>query len=93
MAQDMDLYKATLDQKRPKGNPDLVEFGLLESLMTSSLEVLQQIRDFTAGAKKSKPKPLPRPITAEQRHRRELAKQAYADVMSILRFPDEQGGE
>lgn len=84
----MELYQATLDQPRPKWHPDLVEFGLTESLMTSMVELLVQIRDFTAGQKKSKMKPLPRPITAEQRHKKHLARAAYDDVMSKLRFED-----
>lgn len=89
MANDMELYKASLDQPRPKNHPDLVEYDLQTSVLVGMHEILQQIRDFTAGAKKAKVKPLPRPVTAEQRYKRQKAKQAYEDVMSLLVFTDD----
>lgn len=91
MGLDVELYEANKDKRRPKSNPDLVEFGLNESLLSSIHEVLQQIRDFTAGAKKAKVKTLPRPITAKQKYDRRRAIEAYEDVMSKIRFEGDGG--
>lgn len=96
MAKDVELYEATKDQPRPKGHPELVEFGLVESLLTGVVELLQQLILIQAG-KNKKVKPLPRPITAKQLYERKLSKDAYHNVMSVLRFTDntkaETGGD
>lgn len=91
MGTDVELYEANKDKPRGRSNPDLVEYGLNESLLSSIHEVLQQIRDFTAGAKKPKVKPLPRPITAKQIYNRRQARQAYDDVMSIIKIEGDGG--
>lgn len=91
MALDVELYEANKDKRRPKPNPDLVEFGLNEALLSSIHEVLQQIRDFTAGAKKPKVKALPRPITAKQKYDRRKTIEAYDDVMSKIKFEGDGG--
>lgn len=91
MAQDVELVKATMEQKR-SGHPDLVEFGILEALLTTIVEQNQILIGFAAGQKKPKVTKLPRPVTGEQRLRRQLAREAHDNIAAVLRFPDQQGG-
>jgi len=96
MGTDVELYEATVDQPRPTPHPDLVEFGLPETLLTGIHELLQQILWWSSatapkGSKKPKIKRLPVPITAKHRYDRAQAQRAYDDVMSLIRFEDPPG--
>jgi hypothetical protein len=94
----MELYERTLDQPRAKGEkaPDLVEFGLTESLLAGLHELLQQVVFWTsANAPKKAGKPkitkLPRPKTAKQLYDAEQDRKAFAHLESVIRFvPQEQ---
>lgn len=71
--------------------PDLVEVDLSVSLLMTAVEVLQQIRDFTAGHKRPKVKILPRPKTAKDLYAQQQMRAAREHIESVLVFvPDDQ---
>lgn len=91
IATDLDLYNPDADGRRRDSSPDLVEVDLGVSLLMSTVELLQQIRDFTAGHKKPKVKAIPRPKTAKDLYERQQMRLAREHIESVLSFvPQEQ---
>lgn len=89
IATDVELYERNHSDDQPrrrKDPPDLVEVGLNESLLMGIHELLQQIAGFTAGQKKPKVKPIPRPVTAAQLYARAEARKQYDEINAVLNF-------
>jgi hypothetical protein len=94
IATDVELYEKHYTGESPrkrKSPPDLIEVGLAETLLMGIHELLQQVVGFTAGQKKPKVKPIPRPETAAQIFARTEARKQYDLIMDVLNFvPQEQ---
>lgn len=68
-------------------NLPLSEFGLSEQLLAQIIDLLQSLQATTisaAGGKPKKPKPFPRPVTAVDKAKKRLNKQAAHDVLSLF---------
>lgn len=92
MASDTELYEAQLERyggDMPKGSsaPDLTEVGLLESMLMGIHEQLQALTHI-AAKQKGKPKisHLPRPVTAEQKYKKDQARKAAQHLESVITF-------
>lgn len=90
----MELYEQRYgDKPPPKGapHPDLREVGLAESTLMRISDQIQQLLGLTAGVKKPKVKPLPRPRTAVDEIARRAARAQFEHFEQVLNFvPQEQ---